>query len=226
MIEAAIITITIIIITGLTSYKAFEDRILKAKFIFLPAKIKETGEWYRFFSSGLIHADWVHLFLNLYVLYAFGKIVEPTFEYYFGGLLGKFLYLLMYVSAIGVASLSDYFKHQDYYGYAALGASGAVSAVLFSSIFFSPWGNFGEFGIGIIFIPGFFIPPALFGILYLWYSSYMAKRQMDNIGHNAHFWGGVYGFVFTLLVSLFVNPALAQGFFYEFYQGLLIQNWL
>ena len=215
-----IITIVIIAITGLTSYQAFEDRKLKAKFIFLPAKIKETGEWYRFFSSGLIHADWMHLLFNMYVLYSFGQSVEQYFGYYFGDIFGRILYLLMYVVAIGASSISDYKEHQDYYGYAALGASGAVSAVVFASIFFDPWQ--GE--IGILFLPGS-IPPMLFGALYLWYSSYMAKRQLDNIGHNAHFWGAVFGFVFTFLISVLFQFPLVEYFLSEFYQGLLISNW-
>ena len=218
--ELYIITIAIIAITGLTSFRAFEDRMLKAKFIFLPAKIKESGEWYRFFSSGLIHADWVHLLFNLYVLWSFGQWVEQYFTIYFGSLFGRILYLGMYVLAIGASSIPDYKKHQDYYGYAALGASGAVSAVVFASIFFNPW----QGGIGILFLPGS-IPPMLFGALYLWYSSYMAKRQLDNIGHSAHFWGAVFGFVFTLVVSLIFQFGLVEYFFSEFYQGLLIENW-
>ncbi len=208
------------VITGLTSYRAFEDRKLKAQFIFLPAKIKETGEWYRFFSSGLIHADWMHLLFNMYVLYSFGQSVEQYFGYYFGEIFGRILYLVMYVLAIGASSIPDYKKHQNYYGYAALGASGAVSAVVFASIFFSPW----QGGIGLLFIPGS-IPPMLFGALYLWYSSYMAKRQMDNIGHNAHFWGAVFGFAFTLLISLIFQFGLVEYFFSELYNGLLVSNW-
>lgn len=215
-----IITIIIIVITGLVSYQAFEDRTLKTKFLFVPAKIKETGEWYRFFSSGLIHADWMHLLFNLYVLYSFGQFVEQYFAIYFGDIFGRILYLLMYVAALGASSIPDYKKHQNYYGYAALGASGAVSAVVFASIFFDPW----QGGIGILFLPGS-IPPMLFGALYLWYSSYMAKRQLDNIGHNAHFWGAVFGFVFVLVVSLIFRFGLVQYFVSEFYQGLLISNW-
>jgi len=218
-----IITIAIIVITGLVSYQAFEDRKLKAQFIFLPAKIKETGQWYRFFSSGLIHADWMHLLFNMYVLWSFGTGkygVEAHFSAYFGDGFGRFLYLAMYVIAIGASSVPDYQKHQDYYGYAALGASGAVSAVVFASIFFNPW----QGGIGIIFLPGS-IPPMLFGALYLWYSSYMAKRQLDNIGHNAHFWGAVFGFVFILVVSIIFRFDAVEYFFSEFYKGLLIENW-
>lgn len=215
-----IITIAIIAITGLTSFQAFEDRMLKAKLIFLPAKIKESGEWYRFFSSGLIHADWMHLLFNLYVLWSFGQLVEMSFAFYFGEMFGRILYLLMYVLAIGASSIPDYKKHQDYYGYAALGASGAVSAVVFASIFFNPW----QGGIGILFIPGS-IPPMLFGALYLWYSSYMAKRQLDNIGHSAHFWGAIFGFVFTFVISLIFRFGLVEYFFSEFYKGLLFENW-
>ena len=219
--ELYIITIAIIAITGLTSFRAFEDRMLKAKFIFLPAKIKESGEWYRFFSSGLIHADWVHLLFNLYVLWSFGQWVEQYFTICFGSLFGRILYLGMYVLAIGASSIPDYKKHQDYYGYAALGASGAVSAVVFASIFFDP--NPENGGISIFFLPS--ISPMLFGALYLWYSSYMAKRQLDNIGHSAHFWGAVFGLIFVFLISLILEPRLVTHFFSEFYQGLLIENW-
>ena len=134
-------------------------------------------------------------------------------------MIGKALYLTMYVTALAAASIPSYFQHKNNYAYSALGASGAVSGITFALIFFSPWQMFFLFFI----IP---CPAILFGIGYLWYSNYMAKRGMDNIGHDAHFWGAVYGFVFTFVTALVIRPELVTSFFEQLYQGILISNWI
>lgn len=197
-----IITYIILAITCFVSYKAFEDVELKRKFIFNAYFIKQKQEYYRMFSHGLIHADWMHLGFNMYVLYSFGSNVEPIFVVLFGEKMGMVNYSILYVGGIAIASIYSYFKHQDNIYYNALGASGAVSAILFSSIALAPLS-----GIGIIFIPGS-IPAWIFGILYLLYSNYMAKKGTDNIGHDAHFWGAVYGVVFTFAMK----PELIDNF--------------
>lgn len=189
-----LITTIIMAITVLVSLLAFNDANLKAKLIFEPYHIKRFGEWYRFFTSGLIHADIVHLALNMYVLYGFGQLTETYFVLAFGST-GPFAYALMYTSAIALASVYSYFKHQDNPYYAALGASGAVSAVVFSSILFNPWAK-----ISIIFIP-VGIPGVVMGVLYLLYSQYKGRKEDDNIGHDAHFYGAVFGFIFPLLLK-------------------------
>ncbi|MFI5142079.1 MAG: rhomboid family intramembrane serine protease [Bacteroidia bacterium] len=109
------------------------------------------------------------------------------------------------------SSLFDFIKQKDNPNYSSVGASGAVTAIVFSAILINP-----TMGMGILFIP-FYIPAWLFGILYLWYSWYMGKRQLDNIGHNAHFWGAVFGFVFTILLK----PVLFVHFYTEIYHTIL-----
>ena len=189
-------------ITALVSYKAFQDGSLKWRFMFNAYEIKRKKEWYRFFSHGLIHADWLHLGLNIYVLYLFGGKVEHEFIKEFGMVRGIVNYLLLYIGGLAVSSFYSYAKHQDNPNYNSLGASGAVSAVVFASIALFPMDK-----LGIILIP-FYIPGVIFGALYLLYSNYMAKKQLDNIGHDAHFWGALFGFVITFVF----NPSLLSSF--------------
>lgn len=200
------LTIVIVILTCITSYQAFNNPELKSKLLFVPARIKETKEWYRFLSHGLIHADWIHLAVNMYVLYTFGGIVELYFSMAFGDMAGRLLYLLMYFGGIAAASIYSYYKHQNSYYYSALGASGAVSGIVFAFIFFDPWSILLLFFI----IP---MPAVIAGILYLWYSSYMGKKGRDNIGHDAHFYGAVFGFLFIIVAAVSLRPDLVDNFF-------------
>lgn len=195
------ITYIILGITGWVTYKAFQDGQLKWKFVFNAYQIKHRNEWYRLFSHGLIHADWIHFGFNAYVLFSFGRIVELTYLQVFGITKGYVNYILLYVGALAVSCFYSFAKHHDNPNYNALGASGAVSAVLFSSIAIYP-----TMPLQIIFIP-INIPAWIMGGLYLLYSNYMAKKQMDNIGHDAHFWGAVFGFVVTFVFdpSLFAE---------------------
>lgn len=188
------ITLIIIIITAAISIYAFERREIMSKLIFNPYVVNVRKEWYRFFSHGLIHADYTHLAVNMWVLYIFGKNVEFLYNIHYGSL-GTIAFILMYVSAIGIASISTYVKHKADPGYNSLGASGATSAVVYASIMLNPMG-----GIGLLFIP-IYIPAFLFGILYLVYSSYMGRRGGDYINHEAHFYGAVFGFLYTLLLK-------------------------
>ncbi|MCB0804807.1 MAG: rhomboid family intramembrane serine protease [Bacteroidales bacterium] len=188
----------IIGITVLISILSFSRPDVFDKLKFNAWYIRHESEWFRFFSYGLVHADWMHLFINMFVLYSFGDIVVQFFEHYFGN--KSILYfILLYVGGIGFSSLYDFGKHKENIYYNAVGASGAVSAVVFSSIILYPAGK-----IFLFFIP-IGIPAPVFGILYLAYSAYMAKRGSDNIGHSAHFWGAVYGIAFTIAV----NPEFA-----------------
>lgn len=187
------ITYIILAATGIVSYRAFHDGGLKWKFMFNAYQIKHRKEWYRFFSHGLIHADWMHLGFNAYVLYGFGKTVELTYVSIFGVAKGNFNFILLYVGALAISSFYSFAKHQDNVHYNSLGASGAVSAVLFSFIAMYP-----DAKLGLLFIP-IPIKAWILGGLYLLYSHYMSKKQMDNIGHDAHFWGAVFGFVVTFV---------------------------
>lgn len=195
------VTLTIIISTAICSFLAFERRDLFEKYLFSAYAIKNNKQSYRFLSHAFIHVDWMHLVLNLYVLYTFGKLLENYFFPEIYGTKSTLFYILLYTGAIYASSLADYFQHYNNPSYSAVGASGAVSAVVFSTILIRP-----DSGMGFLFIP-ISIPSWIFGLLYLAYSWYMNKKNADNIGHGAHFWGAVFGFVFTgiLKPSLFID---------------------
>lgn len=195
------ITVIIIAITCLVSYQAFNDGNLKSKLLHRPYVEHHQKEYYRLLSHGFIHADMTHLLINMYVLYIFGEYVEQTFVTLFGGMKGRIFYILMYLLTIIAASLPTHMKHKDNSYYAALGASGATSGILFSFILFNPWTTL------LLF---FIIPcPAIFAaILYLVYSSWASKNSRDNIGHDAHFFGAIFGFLFTIAL----NPNIFSSF--------------
>lgn len=191
------ITITIVVITCLFSFAAFQKEKVKEDMLFWPAEIKSRNQYYRFFSYGLIHADIPHLVFNMYTLYSFGERLEKyTFsQFEIFGENAKIFYVILYLSAIVVSTLPDYFKHKDNFSYRALGASGAVSAVLFASIILDP-----KLSLYIFFIP-IPIPGYIFGVIFLALSAYLAKKGTDNIGHGAHFTGAIYGLLFTIIAT-------------------------
>ncbi|MCP4437641.1 MAG: rhomboid family intramembrane serine protease [Aureispira sp.] len=199
------ITSILVVATVFVSYRAFNDQTLYWRMMFTPSRIQQHGEWYRFLSAGLIHANWMHLIFNAFVLFEFGKTVEILYRMYFGSL-GMILYLALYVLGLVAASTYTFFKHRYHDGYHALGASGAVSGIVFAFILFIPTAE-----LTLIFLPFVKIPAIIMGIGYLLYSSYMSKNGTDNIGHDAHFWGSVWGFVFTgLLKPLLFLEFIAQ----------------
>jgi membrane associated rhomboid family serine protease len=203
-------TVLFVAITVIISIIAFSNRRVFDKFTYLPFGIKYNHEGYRFFSYALIHADFVHLFVNMFVLYSFGNAVEYFYNSVFG-LKGYLYYLLLYVGGIVLSVTPAYGKQKDNPAYSAVGASGAVSAVVFASIIFNPLAP-----IGILFLP-FNIPAIIFGALYLFYSAYMSGKAIDNVGHDAHFWGAVFGIFFTIAVKptlvLHLYESIAQKLF-------------
>ncbi|OWY21415.1 rhomboid family intramembrane serine protease [Sphingobacteriales bacterium UPWRP_1] len=201
-------TLLLVIVTGITSYLAFNDYGIRQKLIFSPYTIKRTGEYYRFLSSGLIHANWLHLIFNMFVLYQFGQIVESYYNDIFGQA-GNMLYILLYTGGIIMSEMYSYFRHRNDPSYASLGASGAVSSIVFTFILFNPWAD-----LQFLFFPFVPIKAVVVGVLYLAYSWYAARNIQDNIGHNAHFYGGIFGIVFTLAFE----PSLAI-YFYEQIRG-------
>lgn len=199
-------TVIIVIITALVSITAFYKQGEMEKLLFWPAVIKERRQYYRFVTSGFVHADWMHLIFNMITLYYFGRFVESAFRQLFG----PGIYILFYLLAMIAADLPTFFKYKDTYSYRALGASGAVSGVLFASILFAPWAK-----IYIFLIP-VGIPAFIFGALYLIFCAYMSKRGGDNINHNAHLFGALFGLVFTYILwpdvlPYFINQLMAGG---------------
>jgi len=185
------ITVIIIAATSIISFMAFSNQNLLEKFIFYPPAVRR-GQFYRFFSCGLIHADWGHLIFNMLALYLFGEKVELMFGIIFGPA-GKLIYLAMYLVALAVSILPTYINNKDNYHYRSLGASGAVSAVIFAGILFEPL-----VGIGLFFIP-VYLAGFLFGIIYLLVSGWLDKKGGGNINHSAHIFGALFGIGFTII---------------------------
>jgi membrane associated rhomboid family serine protease len=204
--EASGATLFILAITLVASVGALVNTNAMDRLQFNAYAIRHHREWWRFFTYGLIHADWVHLLVNLYVLYSFGAIVEMLYRFHFD-VKGTVYYVFLYIGGIMFSVLYDFGKHKEDVHYNAVGASGAVSAVVFASIILYPGGK-----ISLFFIP-IGIPSALFGILYLVYSAYMARRSKDNIGHNAHFWGAVFGALFTVALKPSLFKAFVEAIF-------------
>lgn len=198
------ITTIIVIITVLISIGGFSNQKIIDDLIFYPPAVSQKNQWYRFITCGLIHADWGHLIFNMLALYLFGRNLEIYFTQIFIGT-GKLIYLLMYVTALAVSVVPTYFRHKNNYSYRSLGASGAVSAVVFASILFDP-----ITGIGLFFIP-IYIAGFLFGFVYLLISYYLDRKGNGNINHSAHIYGALYGVAFTIVAaSLFSEyPVLA-----------------
>lgn len=199
------ITLAIIILTCLVSISAMNNSKLMNELIFYPPAVANRKQWYRFITCGLIHADWLHLILNMYGLYIFGQYVEKAFIDIFGKQ-GAIFYLLMYITALIVCLLPTYKKYRNNQYYKSLGASGAVSAVIFAFIILFPLQK-----LGILFLP-FRIPGFIFGLLYLVLSYWAERRSADNINHSAHIWGGIYGFLFLIVAGQLLSdyPVLSR----------------
>ena len=193
-------TIILIAITVAVSYAAFKSPKLMDQLQFNASKVYYKKEYHRLITHAFVHANWEHLFVNMIVLFSFGTAIERYFEYNFGNLHNLY-FAFLYFGGILVSNLYALFKHYKNYFYNAVGASGAVSAVLFAAIFFDPWNMIYFFGI----LP---IPGIVFAVLYLVYSYQMGKKQNDNVAHDAHFLGALYGFVFPILL----NPRLFENF--------------
>jgi len=197
-------TTLILVVTIATSFYAWKRPEIYKKWILTPYLIKQSGEYWRFITSGFIHLNYMHLFFNMFALFFFGQHVA----YYFGPK-GDYLMVLLYLLGIVIADVPTYLKYQNVPNYNSLGASGGVAAVVFSSIMFDPLNP-----IYLMFIP-IGIPGFVLGALYLVYSYYQGKRMADNINHDAHLFGALFGLVFTV--------ALRPGVVVSFVEQ--ISNW-
>jgi membrane associated rhomboid family serine protease len=214
------ITLIIIIITTLVSLTALGNPRMMEQLIFYPPLVKR-GHWYRFFSCGLIHADLGHLIFNMLSLYLFGigsKFETPAGTFHTGveyqftavfGDYGKFIYFGMYLLALFASLIPTYMKNKDNYHYRSLGASGAVSAVVFAGILFNPLQ-----GIGLFFVP-IFVAGFIFGILYLLLSQWMERKGHDHINHSAHIFGALFGVGFTIIACRFFSQFDVLSFFVD-----------
>lgn len=193
--------------TCIVSFTAFNNQKIMDDLIFYPPAISVQKQYYRFFTCGFIHANIPHLLFNMYSLWIFGEYVEIRFMTIFGSA-GKWLYLLMYLSALLFCLLPTYKKNKDNYYYKSLGASGAVSAVIFAFIFLDPLQR-----MGLILLPrDLMIPGFIFGAIFLVLSSFLDRRQGGNINHSAHIWGALYGVVFLVIFGFVAKVNLFQNF--------------
>ncbi len=192
------ITLLIIAANVLISFIGFSNPNFVNKYLFWPYRQARENQQYRFITSGFLHADYMHLFFNMITFYFFGRAIEAYFSMY--GLGGSISYLLLYFLGLVAASIPSYKKHKDHAQYRALGASGAVSAVVFASVLFNPWGT-----ILVFFVP---MPLIVYALIYIWYCVYMSKRGGDYINHDAHLWGSLFGLGFTIALIAALQPSL------------------
>jgi membrane associated rhomboid family serine protease len=187
------LTIIIIIATVAISWFAWRDASLLNRLIMSPTRITVHKEYYRLLTSGFVHADQGHLIFNMLTLYFFGEAIERLLVGTFGQTMGWVCFLAFYLLGIIASDIPTYLKNRNNYGYAALGASGGVASLLFGYVLIAPLSDICLYYI--LCMPGF-----IFGLLYLGYSYIQAKRGTDNIGHDAHFYGSLFGLVFMAIL--------------------------
>ncbi|MBW8686785.1 rhomboid family intramembrane serine protease [Chitinophaga rhizophila] len=200
------ISLAIIIITCVVSVTSFNNETRMGDLSMWPYMVKEKNQYYRFVTSGLVHADFMHLGFNMFTLYFFGNFIESAFTAVFNS---KAYYLLFYVLALILSDVPTFLKHRNNYRYQTIGASGAVSAVVFAAILFQPWAR-----IYVFFFP---LPAILYGVIYLGYTIYMSRSQAHSgINHDAHLWGAVFGLLFPLIFE----PKIGIHFVNQLLNGL------
>ena len=196
------VTNAFVIVSGLLSVLAFRNPALLYKLIGWPHRSSTEREYYRLFTGGLVHGDYIHLLVNLFVMHEFGAIVEMEYKVLFGEN-GVYYFLALIVLGVIVPNLFDLMLHKNQPNYRSLGASGSVSAVLFAYVLFNPWSKLYVYCI----LPLYSIVAA---VLYIVYSVYQDKKGKDNINHMAHLIGAVFGFVFTLALKPSLGPFFVQ----------------
>ncbi|MCZ4223830.1 rhomboid family intramembrane serine protease [Pedobacter rhodius] len=184
----------IFVFTIITSLYAFYDNGLYGKFMLHPYSVSKGKNVFTLITSGLIHADWMHLAFNMFTFFAFAFTLES--------LMGSWRFGFLYFVCLILSDIPTVYKYKDSFNYNSLGASGAISGVLFSYILFNPMAK-----LYIMFIP-IGIPAVVFGFLYLIYCAYASKNSRDGINHDAHFYGALTGLIFTII---FV-PGIIQNF--------------
>jgi membrane associated rhomboid family serine protease len=190
------VTLAILVLTSIVSFAAFSNPALLERLVLWPPAITRRHQYDRLLTSGFVHADFAHLLFNMFTFFSFGAYMERLFTPRIGAL----GYAAFYAAGIVISALPSFLRHREDAGYRSLGASGAVSAVLFAYILIKPW--------SMILVFAFPVPAIVFAFVYLGYTIYMDRRQTDRINHSAHLWGAVYGILFTLAL----DPGLAGRF--------------
>lgn len=198
--ELDVLTVLLLTIGGI-SFWAWKDPNVMNKLIFSPYLVQQKGQYYRFLTSGFVHADYIHLGFNLFVLWNFGEALQYTFQNIFGAL-WPIHFIALFLVGVIVSEIPTYFRHRASPNYRSLGASGGVSSVVFAFIFIYPLEK-----LYFFLIP---MPAIVYGIGYLIYCTYQDKRQADHINHSAHLWGSLFGVIYLIVLKpeillLFVN---------------------
>lgn len=199
------VTLILIGITSLVSWLAFQNVKLLDALILWPPAVHKQKQWYRLLSYGFVHANFQHLLFNMITLYFFGRIIEGVIT----DKIGAVGYILFYLGGVLASILPSYGEHRDDVAYRSLGASGAVSAVLFAFILFQPW--------ALIYVFFFPVPAIVYAVLYTGYTLWANRRGGDGVNHSAHLWGAAYGVAFVVVLRpevmrLFLDRLLHPGF--------------
>ena len=181
-------TLIIIAITCAVSLVALNNPKMLEALILWPPAVSRNNDYYRLASYGLVHADFAHLLFNMFTLYFFGRVMEQ----FYNAAMGEFGFVFFYALALIASILPTCIKNRNNAQYRSLGASGAVSAVLFAFILFEPW--------AIIYVYIIPVPAIVYAVLYVFYTLYSERHGRDNINHSAHLWGAAFGIVFTVLL--------------------------
>jgi membrane associated rhomboid family serine protease len=189
------LVLIILIFTGFVSWRANENDLLKERLLFIPSAIKRNHEFYRFVSHLFIHADYTHLAFNMLSLYSLGTMFEQQLIFNYGIIIGLLHFALIYFLGGLFSSMVIYFRNQDNPNYRSLGASGAVSAVIFASILWNP-----TMSLMIMFIP-VPIPAYLFGPIYLLVEFFALRKGGTGIAHDAHIGGAFFGIIYILILN-------------------------
>ena len=198
------ITLIIILFTALISYQGFSRYDIIDKLKHHPYREFNRKEYYRLLTSGFVHADWMHLLINMFVLYMFGNTIELYMLSLFGNPVGKILFVVLYLLTIILANTPTYLQHKDNPGFSSIGASGAVSGIVFIFILLRPWEMIYMFFI----IP---MPAIVAGIGYLIYSSWAANQERGKVDHSAHFTGAIAG----MLIMFILHRQIASDFIHR-----------
>ena len=192
----------IFVVTIAVSLFAFYKDNLYTRFILQPYNVSRGKYLYTLITSGFIHADWTHLLFNMMTFYFFAFQLEAT--------IGHWQFGLLYGASLILSDIPTVVKHKNDFWYRSLGASGAISAVVFSAILFNPLGK-----MGLLFLP-IPIPAVLFGVLYLIYCTYASKKGIGNINHDAHFFGALSG----ILITVILIPQIVPYFLHSVTEGV------
>lgn len=194
------ITYALMALIGIVTYYAWQKPLVHQRLMLNPYTVFHQKQYDRLITSGFVHNNGMHLFLNLFTLYFFGGAIEKIFFIYFGEL-GNVYYIGLFLSAILVANLPTFLKHKDHPNYNSLGASGGVSALVLAFILFDPLRDLCLYAV--LCLPGYIL-----GAVFIGYSIIMGKRGQDNINHDAHLFGALYGVLFIIVL----RPSTLQSF--------------